>query len=66
MIRAGNFSAWERVIVCVLGAAVLGASLFGLVVAINQKHFRLMLASIGGVCVAALFLFAAVVGRPMG
>ena len=66
MIRSGNLSTLERAIACVLGAAILGVSLFGLVVGIQQKHFRMMVAALGGVCIAAIFLFAALVGRPMG
>ena len=66
MIRGGRLSLSERIIALVIGSGVLGVSLFGLVVAIQQKHFRLMVAAIGGVCIGALFLFAAAVGRPMG
>ena len=65
MIRGGSLSRSERIIALVIGSGVFGASLLGLVVAIQQKHFRLMIAAIGGVCIAALFLFAAIVGRPM-
>jgi Mg/Co/Ni transporter MgtE len=65
MIRGGNLSRSERIIALVIGSAVFAVSLFGLVLAIQQKHLRLMVAAIGGLCIAALFLFAAVVGRPM-
>ena len=65
MIRREPFSTSERIIALVIGVSLFGVSLFGFVVGIQQKHFRMMLAAVGGVCVAAIFLIAGAVGRPM-
>lgn len=65
MIRRGNLSLVERIIATIIGVAVCVASLVGLAVAVANRELRLMLASLGCIGIAAVFVAAGLSGRPL-
>jgi TRAP-type uncharacterized transport system fused permease subunit len=65
MLRRKRFTRIEIVILCVLGMVLLAAGLGGVFLTMGRPHWRLALASLGILIIAALYLVAAKRGRPL-
>ena len=55
----------ETVILCVFAVVILAAGFTGLFLGLGHAHWRLGLASVGVLVIAAVYLVAAKRGRPL-
>ena len=65
MLRRKKFTRVEILILCVLTMLLLAAGLGGIYLAVGRAHWRLALASLGVLVIAALYVVAAKRGRPL-
>jgi hypothetical protein len=65
MLRRKRFTRIETLILCVLALLLLAAGLGGIFLAVGRAHWRLALASLGILVIAAIYLVAAKRGRPL-
>ncbi len=65
MLRRKRFTRVETLILCVLALLLLPACLGGIFLAVGGGHWRLALASLAILLIAALYIVAAKRGRPL-
>jgi hypothetical protein len=65
MLRRKKFTRVEILILCVLALLLLAAGLGGIYLGVARAHWRLALASLGILVIAALYFLAAKRGRPL-
>jgi len=65
MLRRKKFTRVEILILCVLAMLVLAAGLGGIYLGVDRADWRLALASLGILIIAALYFLAAKRGRPL-
>jgi hypothetical protein len=65
MLRRKKFTRVEILILCVFALLLLAAGLGGIYLGVARVHWRLALASLGILVIAALYFLAAKSGRPL-
>lgn len=65
MLRRKKFTRLEILVLCVFAMLLLAAGLGGIYLAVDRAHWRLALASLGVLVIAALYVVAAKRGRPL-